>query len=57
MNGLNWTNTIPSPQLHHPGQGLKHWPALLFKEALTIHRQKLELNRGIKASRELLVFY
>lgn len=35
----------------------KHWSVLLFKEALAIHRQKPELNHGIKASRELLVFY
>ena len=34
----------------------KHWSVLLFKEALAIHRQKPELNHGIKASRELAVF-
>ena len=28
----------------------------LLKEALAIHRQKPELNHGIKASRELIVF-
>ena len=31
----------------------KHWSVLLFKEPLAIHRQKPELNHGIKASREL----
>jgi hypothetical protein len=34
-----------------------HWSVLLFKEALAIHRQKPELYHGIRASRELLVFY
>ena len=34
----------------------KHWPVFLFKEALAIHRQKPELNHGIKAFRELIVF-
>ena len=34
----------------------KHWSVLLFKEALAIHRQKPELNHGIKESRELIVF-
>ena len=34
----------------------KHWSVLLFKEAVAIHRQKPELNHGIKASRELEVF-
>ena len=34
----------------------KHWSVLLFKEPLAIHRQKPELNHGIKASRELAVF-
>ena len=34
----------------------KHWSVLLFKEALTIHRQNPELNHDIKASRELIVF-
>ena len=35
----------------------KQWSLLLFKEALAIHRQKLELNHGIKASREVAVFF
>ena len=34
----------------------KHWSVLLFKEALAIQRQKPELNHGIKASPELIVF-
>ena len=31
----------------------QHWSNLLFKEALTIRRQKPELNHGTRASREL----
>ena len=34
-----------------------HWSALLYKEALAIHRQKPQLNHGTKATRELVIFY
>ena len=34
----------------------KHWSDLLSKKALAIHRHKPELNHGIKASPELIVF-
>ena len=35
----------------------KHWALLLFKEALSIHREKPLLNHGTKASKELVIFY
>ena len=33
-----------------------HWSLLLYLESLTIQRHKPELNLGIKASKELIVF-
>ena len=35
----------------------KHWTLLLFKAALSIHREKSLLNHGTKASKELVIFY
>ena len=35
----------------------KHWTLLLFKEALSFHREKPLLNHGTKASKELVIFY
>ena len=35
----------------------KHWTLLLFKEVLSIHREKPLLNHGTKASKELVIFY
>ena len=34
----------------------KHWSLLLFKEALSIHREKPLLNQGAKALKELVIF-
>ncbi len=33
-----------------------HWSLLLFKESLAIRRLKPNLNHGIKASKELIIF-
>ncbi len=33
-----------------------HWSLLLYEESLAIQRRKPELNHGIKASKELIIF-
>ena len=33
-----------------------HWSLLLYQESLAIQRYKPELNRGLKASKELIIF-
>jgi hypothetical protein len=33
-----------------------HWSVLLYQESLAIQRYKPELNHGIKASKELIIF-
>ncbi len=33
-----------------------HWSLLLYQESLAIQRRKPELNHGIKASKELIIF-
>ena len=33
-----------------------HWSLLLYHESLAIQRYKPELNHGIKASKELIIF-
>ena len=35
----------------------KQWTLLLFKEVLSIHREKPLLNHRTKASKELIIFY
>ena len=35
----------------------KHWTLLLFKKALSIHREKPLLIHGTKASKELVIFH
>ena len=50
---LHWSALIVSVE---KPQQLNARVSVLFKEVLAIHRQKPELNHGIKASRELLVF-
>jgi hypothetical protein len=35
----------------------KHWALLLFKEALAIRRGSPELNHGLKASKQLVLFH
>jgi hypothetical protein len=33
-----------------------HWSLLLYQESLAIQRYKPELNHGLKASKELIIF-
>jgi hypothetical protein len=33
-----------------------HWSHLLYQESLAIQRYKPELNHGLKASKELIIF-